>query len=83
MSIRCRHRLPSPELAGYCDIIEPDTGEVVSRGWDRLREAARRHPEIRPCLRCKGKYGSWHWIERRYCMRCPDAVRSDSEGRTS
>ncbi len=63
--IRCRHRLPSPELAGYCDIIEPDTGEVVSRGWDRLREAARRHPEIRPC------------------PRCTDAVRSDSEGRTS
>lgn len=36
MEIRCRHRLPSPELAGFTTL-------------ERLREAAARYPHLRPC----------------------------------
>ena len=36
MSIRCRHRIPSPEAAGYQTL-------------EGLKEAARRYPHLRPC----------------------------------
>lgn len=75
--LRCRHRLPSPEAAGYCDRLDQLTGEVVS-GWDALREAARRHPDVRPCPRHRGSRGTWNWIERMACARCPDAVEEDA-----
>lgn len=74
----CRHRLPNPELAGYCDRIDPDTGEVLMSGWDALREAARRSPDLRPCPRCKGSRGTWNWIYRKDCARCPDAVKKET-----
>lgn len=25
----CKYRLPSPRVSGYCDIVDPDTGEVI------------------------------------------------------
>lgn len=27
-AIHCRHRLPSPETAGFCDVTDAETGEV-------------------------------------------------------
>ena len=60
--LRCRHRLPSPELAGYTT-------------WEGLREAAERNPDLRPCPRQKGSRGTWNWIYRETCRKCPDAVR--------
>ena len=33
---RCRHALPSPELAG-------------AASWELLKEWARRYPDLRPC----------------------------------
>lgn len=72
--LRCRHRLPNPETAGYCDRIDPETGEVLMSAWDALREAARRSPDLRPCPRCKGSRGTWNWIYRKDCAGCPDAV---------
>lgn len=59
--IRCRHRLPGPELAGHTT-------------WESLKEAARKHPDLRPCPRLKGKSGAWWWIYRKNCETCPDAV---------
>lgn len=59
--LRCRHRLPSSELAGYTT-------------WDGLYEAARRSPDLRPCPRHKGSRGTWNWIYRETCRKCPDAV---------
>lgn len=73
-TIRCRHRLPSPEVAGFCDVVNPETGEVVISAGDALKDAAARSPHMRPCPRCKGSQGTWNWTERRYCERCPDAV---------
>ena len=46
MEIRCRHRLPSPELAGCCDIIDQETGEVLRDAVDALRDWPR---NIRIC----------------------------------
>ncbi len=73
--LRCRHRLTDPRLAGYCDQIDPETGEVLKSAWDALREAARRSPDLRPCPRFRGSRGTWNWIYRTTCLKCPDAVR--------
>lgn len=73
--LRCRHRLPSPELAGYCDVVHPETGEVLKTAIQGLREGAQRHPDLRPCPRHKGSRGTWNWIYRTTCRKCPDAVR--------
>lgn len=62
--LRCRHRLPGPELAGY-------------RTWEGLREGARRSPDLRPCPRHKGSRVTWNWIYRETCRKCPDAVREE------
>ena len=59
--LRCRHRLPNPELAGYIT-------------WDGLRGAAERNRDLRPCPRQKGSRGTWTWIYRETCRKCPDAV---------
>ncbi|WP_165177395.1 hypothetical protein [Desulfovibrio sp. ZJ369] len=75
--LRCRHLLPNPETAGYCDRIDPDTGEVI-KAWDALREAARRSPDLRPCPRHKGSRGTWNWIYRKDCAGCPDAVKKET-----
>ena len=34
----CRHRLPSPELAGRTT-------------WEQLREDRKRYPHLRPCIK--------------------------------
>lgn len=73
--LRCRHRLPRPELAGYCDLIDEETGEVVATAADTLKRAAVRYPHLRPCPRCRGSRGTWNWIDRKGCVGCPDAVR--------
>lgn len=59
--LRCRHRLPSPKLAGYTT-------------WEGLSKAATRSPDLRPCPRQKGSRGTWNWIYRETCRKCPDAV---------
>lgn len=64
--LRCRHRLPSPELAGHST-------------WEGLREASLRSPDLRPCPRHKGSRGTWNWIYRETCRKCPDAVREERE----
>ena len=69
-AIHCRHRLPSPETAGFCDVTDAETGEV-RLALDSLKAAAARSPH----LRCKGKLGTWNWTYRKYCETCPDAVR--------
>ena len=69
-AIRCRHRLPSPEDAGFCDIVDPETGEVRVSAMDALKQAAAQHPDLRPCPHHK-----WHWIYRKTCAKCPDAVK--------
>lgn len=61
----CRHRLPSPELAGR-------------KTWEQLREDAKRYPHLRPCPRCKGSRGTWNWIYRKDCAGCPDAVKKET-----
>ncbi|WP_165177508.1 hypothetical protein [Desulfovibrio sp. ZJ369] len=76
--MRCRHRLPNPETAGYCDRIDPETGEVLMSAWDALREAARRSPDLRPCPRQLGSRGTWNWIYRTTCEKCPDAVKKET-----
>ena len=63
--LRCRHRLPNPELTGYTT-------------WEGLREAAERHPDLRPCPRQLGSRGTWNWIYRETCRKCPDAVRAQT-----
>ena len=42
MIIRCRHRIPSPEAAGY---------ETL----EGLKAAAARYPHLRPCPKCGDK----------------------------
>lgn len=37
-NLRCRHRLPSPELAGRTT-------------WEQLREDRKRYPHLRPCIK--------------------------------
>ena len=61
--LRCRHRLPSPEVAGYTTL-------------EKLKEIARQYPHLRPCPLHKGDRGSWHWIERTRCEGCPEAVEA-------
>lgn len=56
---RCRHRLPDPATAGYTTL-------------EALRAAAARSPDLRPCPRHTGSQGTWNWIERKHCQRCPD-----------
>ena len=76
--VRCRHRLPNPEAAGYCDKLDPETGEVIKSAMDALKEAARRSPDLRPCPLHKGTRGTWHWIERKWCEKCPEAIRRNT-----
>ena len=76
--LRCQHRLPSPALAGYCDIVDPQTGEVLKTAMAALREGAMRSPDLRPCPRQKGSRGTWNWILRETCRKCPDAVGEDT-----
>lgn len=38
MTLDCRHRLPSPELAGRMT-------------WEKLREDRERYPHLRPCIK--------------------------------
>ena len=62
MTLRCRHKLPNPETAG-CDI------------WDSVKAAADASPELRPCYRQQGSRGTWNWIYKVRCEKCPDVVR--------
>ena len=57
MTTRCRHALPSPELAG-------------AASWELLKEWARRYPDLRPCPRQTGSKGTWNWVSRTLCERC-------------
>lgn len=72
--IGCRRRLPSPELAGFVDVVDPETGEVLKSAVDALREAAARSPDLRPCPRRR-----WNWIYRTTCRKCPEAVWEKGE----
>lgn len=74
---RCKYRLPSPETAGFCDVVNRQTGEVLKTGLEGLREAARRSPDLRPCPLHKGSRGTWNWIYRTACAKCPDAVKDE------
>jgi hypothetical protein len=65
MSVSCRHRLPSPDIAG-------------AQSWDKLKEWAAAYPHLRPCPMYKGSSGGWAWVYRKDCVGCPDAVK---EGR--
>ena len=60
-AIRCKHRLPSPEVAG-------------AQTWDMLKKWAAQSPHLRPCPKHKGPLGTWNWIHRTKCEKCPDAV---------
>ena len=75
MEIRCRHRLPSPELAGCCDIIDQETGEVLRDAVDALRDWAAQYPHLRPC-----KKHSWNWLYRKACAKCGDRIEVPLEG---
>ena len=74
---RCKSRLLSPETAGFCDIVNPETGEVFKTGLESLREAALRSPHLRPCPKHKGSRGTWNWIERTWCEKCPAALKDE------
>jgi len=70
MVIRCQHRLPGPEAAGYVSV-------------EKLREAAEQAPHLRPCPRHRGTYGSWNWIDRKHCAKCPHRVEEEPEAQKS
>ena len=63
--VRCCYRLPNPETAG-CATME------------KLKEAARLYPHLRPCPRHKGANGTWNWTYRKYCEGCPEAIRRNT-----
>lgn len=73
--LRCSIRLPSPEVAGCCDVVNWETGEVMKDAREVLLECAERWPHLRPCPRHKGSRGTWNWIERTSCETCSRAVR--------
>jgi hypothetical protein len=62
MTVRCRTKLPGPEIAGFAT-------------WDVLRDAAEKYPDLRPCPKQRGSQGSWLWIEKKVCGKCTEAVR--------
>ena len=76
---RCRHRLPSPAVAGAGDIVDRETGEVLRLAVDVLRDWAAQWPHLRPCPRHKGSKGTWDWTYRNYCENCPEAIRRNTE----
>lgn len=57
--IHCRHRLPTPETTG-----------AVS--WDVVKAWAALYPHLRPCPRQKGARGTWDWVYRDICGKCPE-----------
>lgn len=56
----CRHRLPSPELAGRTT-------------WEQLRKDREKYPHLRPCPRILGSRGTWQWVNRSACEVCREA----------
>lgn len=73
----CRVRLPKPELAGYCDTVDPKTGEVLVLAMDRLKDAAAQYPHLRPCHKEKMPGGDWAWVEKKGCVKCMDYVEEE------
>ena len=67
--LRCRHRLPSPAVAGAGDIVDRETGEVLKLAVDVLREWAAQYPHLRPCPSVR-----WDWRDRKNCDGCAEAV---------
>ena len=65
VSMRCKHKLPGPEVAGYAT-------------WDMLKEKAAEYPHMRPCPKRKDRSGGWNWIYRTVCEQCPDAAPVES-----
>lgn len=65
--IRCKYRLPSPAVAGYTTL-------------EALKEHAAASPHLRPCPMHKGSKGTWDWTYRKYCEKCPNAVRPVGQG---
>ena len=54
---RCPYRITDPAQAGYVS-------------WDRLAEAARAFPHLKPCGR-----EAFAWIDRQECNFCPEGLR--------
>ena len=76
MTVHCSVRLPAPEVAGCCDIVDRESGKVVKEAVQVLREWAELWPHLRPCPKQKGSRGTWNWIERTVCETCSRAVRN-------
>ena len=58
---RCRHRLPSPQVAGAVDV-------ATLKAW------AAKSPHLRPCILHKGERGTWNWIDRKECEGCGESI---------
>ncbi len=69
MNLRCSHRLPSPEIAGRCDIIDRETGRMIKTGWELIKEDAAMYQHLRPCPQKK-----WNRVNRKRCEKCQEAV---------
>lgn len=54
---KCRIALPSPEAAGFTT-------------KERLLQAAKAYPHLRPCPRHKGAQGTWNWVSITLCEKC-------------
>ena len=74
MDIRCRHKLPNSRTAGFGDIVNEETGEVLVTAKELLLKQAKQYPHLRPCPKYKDKSGFWEWTYREYCRKCINAV---------
>jgi hypothetical protein len=66
--IKCRHKITTPEQCG-------------ATTWAQVRELKDRYPDVRPCPVRLGSSGLPQWIERRFCLKCKDAVRNEANGK--
>jgi len=60
--------------AGYTDVIDEATGEIVKTAEDLMKEACERNPELRPCAR-KTDILNGGWAEKKTCRKCPHMKR--------
>ena len=65
VKIKCRLDFDARRDIGLCDIIDPETGEVLKTAEEALIEGCREHPDLRPCSK-RGPDGKPNrWVEKR------------------